>query len=143
MNDTEGLSFAADGILYLSTADGDADAGGLDGDTNGTGNPESLWTVNPATGEATLVGSLVQSFSDMTNKISMARDEAELSKEQAERERAYLRAVLGRLSSGVITLDREMNVRVANSAASQILEIDMDRTIGSHLKVECHASWLR
>ncbi|WP_455201529.1 ATP-binding protein [Kaarinaea lacus] len=81
------------------------------------------------------LGSLVQSFSDMTNKISMARDEAEKSKEQAERERAYLRAVLGRLSSGVITLDRDMNVRVANSAASQILEVDMDRTIGSHLKV--------
>ena len=81
------------------------------------------------------LGSLVQSFSDMTNKISMARDEAERSKEQVERERAYLNAVLGRLSSGVITLDRELNVRVANSAANQILEIDMDRTIGSHLKV--------
>ncbi|WP_455366249.1 ATP-binding protein [Kaarinaea lacus] len=81
------------------------------------------------------LGSLVQSFSDMTNKISMARDEAERSAEQVKRERAYLRAVLGRLSSGVITLDRELNLRVANSAASQILEIDMDRSIGSHLKV--------
>ncbi|MGD8558025.1 MAG: ATP-binding protein [Gammaproteobacteria bacterium] len=81
------------------------------------------------------LGSLVQSFSDMTNKISLARDEAQRSKEQVEQERAYLRAVLGRLSSGVLTLDRDLKIRVANSAASQILEIDMDRTVGSRLKV--------
>jgi len=81
------------------------------------------------------LGSLVQSFTDMTNKISMARDEAERSKEQVERERAYLRAVLGRLSSGVITLDADLQVRVANSAASQILGIDVDRAIGRPLNV--------
>ncbi|KPJ93972.1 MAG: hypothetical protein AMJ55_07125 [Gammaproteobacteria bacterium SG8_15] len=81
------------------------------------------------------LGSLVQSFSDMTTKISMARDEAERSKEQVERERAYLRAVLGRLSSGVITLDGDLQIRVANSAASQILGIDVERAIGRPLNV--------
>jgi len=81
------------------------------------------------------LGSLVQSFSEMTNKISLARDEAQRSKEQVERERGYLRAVLARLSSGVITLDRDLNVRVANSAASQILEVDMERAVGNRLKV--------
>lgn len=79
------------------------------------------------------LGSLVQSFSEMTSRISQARDEAQFSKEQVERERGYLRAVLARLSSGVITLDRELNVRVANSASSQILEIDMDRAVGNRL----------
>jgi len=81
------------------------------------------------------LGSLVQSFTDMTTSISMARDQALRSQQQVEQERAYLRAVLGRLSSGVITLDKELRIRVANSAASQILQIDMDRTIGSRLKV--------
>ncbi|HEY5604132.1 MAG TPA: ATP-binding protein [Gammaproteobacteria bacterium] len=81
------------------------------------------------------LGSLVQSFIDMTGKISLARDEAERSKEQVERERAYLRAVLGRLSSGVITLDGDLQVRVANSAASQILGIDIDRAVGKPLNV--------
>ncbi|NOZ52140.1 MAG: HAMP domain-containing protein [Gammaproteobacteria bacterium] len=81
------------------------------------------------------LGTLVQSFTDMTTSISMARDEALRSQQQVEQERAYLRAVLGRLSSGVITLDKELRIRVANSAASQILQIDMDRTIGSRLKV--------
>lgn len=80
------------------------------------------------------LGSLVQSFSDMTNKIAIARDEANKSKEQVEYERAYLNAVLGRLSSGVITLDEELTIRVANNAASQILEIDMDRVVGVRLK---------
>lgn len=80
------------------------------------------------------LGSLVQSFSDMTNKISIARDEAHKSKEQVEHERAYLNAVLGRLSSGVITLDDELTIRVANHAASRILEIDMDRAVGVRLK---------
>ena len=80
------------------------------------------------------LGSLVQSFSEMTNKISLARDEAHKSKEQVERERVYLKAVLGRLSSGVITLDEDLNIRVANGAASQILEIDMDRAVGVNLK---------
>ncbi len=80
------------------------------------------------------LGSLVQSFSEMTNKISLARDEANRSKEQVEHERAYLKAVLGRLSSGVMTLDDELTIRVANSAASQILEIDMDRAVGVRLK---------
>ena len=80
------------------------------------------------------LGSLVQSFSEMTNKISLARDEANKSKEQVERERVYLKAVLGRLSSGVITLDEELTIRVANEAASQILEIDMDRAVGVRLK---------
>jgi PAS domain S-box-containing protein len=79
------------------------------------------------------LGSLVQSFTEMTGKISMARDEAQRSKEQVERERAYLRAVLGRLSSGVITLDSDLHIRVANSAASQILGIDMDRVVGKPL----------
>jgi nitrogen fixation/metabolism regulation signal transduction histidine kinase len=71
------------------------------------------------------MGFLVQSFNDMTRRLAVARDEARLSQRQAEDERAYLRAVLGRLSSGVLTLDRRRVVRTANLAASQILGIDL------------------
>jgi nitrogen fixation/metabolism regulation signal transduction histidine kinase len=41
------------------------------------------------------LGFLVQSFNDMTQKIAQARDDAYRSQQQAEGERAYLRAVLG------------------------------------------------
>jgi nitrogen fixation/metabolism regulation signal transduction histidine kinase len=79
------------------------------------------------------LGSLVQSFVDMTEKISTAQSEAKHSQQQAEREQAYLRAILGRLSSGVITLDRHLTIRAVNTAASQILEIDMDAAMGHSL----------
>ena len=72
------------------------------------------------------LNSLVESFVDMTNKVSAAQDDARKSQHQAERERAYVGAVLGRLSSGVITLDKNKTVRAVNAAASQILELDMD-----------------
>jgi len=71
------------------------------------------------------MGFLVQSFNDMTRRLSSARDEARQSQRQAEDERAYLRAVLGRLSSGVLTLDRRRIVRTANQAAAQILGADL------------------
>lgn len=79
------------------------------------------------------LGELVKSFSDMTEKLSMARDQANLSQEEVEQERAYLQAVLGRLSSGVITLDEQMKLRVANAAATQVLEVDLIGMLGKSL----------
>jgi nitrogen fixation/metabolism regulation signal transduction histidine kinase len=71
------------------------------------------------------LGFLVKSFNDMTRRLAQARDEARLSQEQAEGERAYLSAVLGRLSSGVITLDAQGAIRTANAAAAQILGVEL------------------
>jgi len=79
------------------------------------------------------LGSLVQSFSEMTQRIAEAQEEVKRSQRQAERERAYLRAVLGRLSSGVMTLDRNLTVRAVNAAASQILGINLDHSTGQQL----------
>jgi len=79
------------------------------------------------------LGYLVQSFNDMTQKIAQARDDAYRSQQQAEGERAYLRAVLGRLSSGVLTLDKRCIVRTANAAARQILGVDLKGCIGNPL----------
>ncbi len=79
------------------------------------------------------LGTLVQSFVDMTNKVSDAQGDAQKSQYRAEREQNYLRAVLGRLSSGVITLDKKQHIRAVNTAASHILEWDMDAAMGSSL----------
>ena len=76
------------------------------------------------------LGFLVESFNEMTEKISHARDEAERSQQQVRRERAYLRAVLGRLSSGVMTLDRHRVIRTANSALSHILGVELKDIVG-------------
>ncbi len=79
------------------------------------------------------LGFLVESFNDMTRKIAIARDDAERSQAQAERQRAYLEAVVGRLSSGVLTLGADGTLRTANAAASLILGVDMEDCVGGPL----------
>ncbi|ASJ71467.1 sensor histidine kinase [Granulosicoccus antarcticus] len=67
------------------------------------------------------LGFLVQSFNYMTLQLEQSRKNAEQSQRQVERQRARLQAVLGQISSGVITLDAENNVRTSNPAAVTIL----------------------
>lgn len=78
-------------------------------------------------------GSLVNSFNDMTRKIAQARDEVNNSQQQIEKERAYLRAVLGGLTSGVLTFDERYRVRTVNTTARQILEVDFEPLMGKHI----------
>jgi len=80
------------------------------------------------------LGFLVQSFNDMTRRIAQSRDEVESSQLQAERERAYLRAVLGRLSSGVITMDRHHTIRTANASSGQVLGVELKDFVGQALE---------
>ena len=80
------------------------------------------------------LGFLVQSFNEMTRKVGLARDEVERSKAQTESQRAYLEAVVGRLSSGVLTLSRDGILRTANAAASLILGVDMQDCLAGSLK---------
>jgi len=67
------------------------------------------------------IGFLVHSFNDMTLRLAEARQEAELSQQAVEAERANLEAILANLSTGVVALERDLRVRVANQAASAIL----------------------
>ena len=69
------------------------------------------------------MGVLIESFNDMTRRIGMARDEARRSRDEVEAQRTYLEIVLGRLSSGVMTLDPSGGLLTANTAAAQILGV--------------------
>lgn len=64
---------------------------------------------------------LVASFNAMTRRIAQARDTAARSRQAVEAQRAYLETVLGRLSSGVISIDPDQRLRTANPAALHIL----------------------
>ncbi|MEZ5474976.1 MAG: ATP-binding protein [Steroidobacteraceae bacterium] len=79
------------------------------------------------------MGFLVHSFNDMTKRLRRAREETERSKQAVERERERLSIILARLSNGVIALDRDLNVRSANDAASTILGVDLSSAIGRPL----------
>jgi nitrogen fixation/metabolism regulation signal transduction histidine kinase len=69
------------------------------------------------------LGFLVASFNEMTRRIAGARDAVRQSQAEAEAQRAYLEAVLGRLSSGVLVLDQERRIRTANISSGQILGV--------------------
>lgn len=80
------------------------------------------------------LGVLVSSFNDMTREIARARDAVHQSQQEAEAQRAYLEAVLGRLSSGVLVLDQDRRLRTTNVSASQILGIPLSPWIGKRLE---------
>lgn len=75
------------------------------------------------------LGALVESFNDMTQRIAAARDDARRSQHQAESEQAYLKAVLGSLSSGVLTFDHRLGLRTANASAEKILAADVQKLV--------------
>jgi nitrogen fixation/metabolism regulation signal transduction histidine kinase len=79
------------------------------------------------------VGFLVQSFNEMTRRLSDARQEARESQRQVESQRAYLETVLERISTGVITLDSEGALATANEAAARIIELDVTPHTGESL----------
>jgi nitrogen fixation/metabolism regulation signal transduction histidine kinase len=71
------------------------------------------------------LGFLVESFNAMTAKLSKARDEAQHSRLEVERQHAYLETLLGNLSSAVISFDSLMRLQTANHAADTILGADI------------------
>lgn len=79
------------------------------------------------------LGFLVRSFNEMTQKISLAQDNARVSQQQAEAQHQYLETVLGNLSSGVITLDADNFLQTSNHAANQILNAQLTPFIGHFL----------
>ena len=79
------------------------------------------------------IGFLVTSFNDMTKKLARAREETERSRAAVEAERAALAVILARLTSGVISLEPDLRVRVANQAAGNILGVDLGGAAGRPL----------
>ena len=79
------------------------------------------------------IGVLVESFNDMTRRISRAQSESRRAQHDAERARAYLETVLIHLSSGVISVNGRGRLRTYNAAASAILAADLDTVGGANL----------
>ncbi|QGM20879.1 HAMP domain-containing protein [Spiribacter sp. 2438] len=79
------------------------------------------------------LGSLVHSFNDMSRRVAEVRDAARRSQALVESQRAYLEAVLGRLSSGVLALAPDGSLRTFNQAASDILSVPLHTGVGQPL----------
>jgi len=79
------------------------------------------------------MGFLVHSFNDMTKRLRRAHEEATRSQEAVERERQRLAIILARLSTGVVAMDGNLTVRMANQAAGSILGPDLTAAAGRSL----------
>lgn len=71
------------------------------------------------------IGILVKSFNDMTRRIRRAQTEIQRGQREAEVQRTYLETVLTHLSSGVLSFDPRGHLRTHNTAADQILGVDL------------------
>lgn len=79
------------------------------------------------------MGFLVHSFNDMITRLAGARELAHQSQQAVESQRAYLAVILGRLSTGVVSLERDWRIKTANEAAGAILGVDLEAAIGRPL----------
>jgi PAS domain S-box-containing protein len=76
------------------------------------------------------LGFLVHSFAQMTRDLELASARARTSAAQIEAQRAWLEAVLERLSAGVLGFDRQGRLRAANRAAEGILGVTLAAYLG-------------
>lgn len=79
------------------------------------------------------LGFLVRSFNRMTRELALAQTRVRASAEEAERQRAFLETVLAHLSSGVLVVDRALQVRHMNAAAREILALPPDHNVSAPL----------
>ncbi len=79
------------------------------------------------------VGFLVNSFAQMTREIEHTNARARKSTTEIEQQRAWLGALLERLSAGVLGFDHEGRLRIANRAAEAILGVGTAAYLGRSL----------
>ncbi|MFO1507667.1 MAG: ATP-binding protein [Lysobacterales bacterium] len=79
------------------------------------------------------LGFLVQAFGQMTRELERADQKVRRSVRDSDEQRAWLGAVLERLSAGVLGFDRDGVLRVANHAAETILAAPLARSTGRGL----------
>ena len=82
------------------------------------------FSVMPAVHSGDELGSLMQSFNDMTRQLAEARAVVELNQRQLETAKAYLESILAHLSSGVLAFDENLSLKTMNPAAAEILGVD-------------------
>ncbi len=79
------------------------------------------------------LGYLVNSFSQMTRELELAGMRAQRSAQEIDTQRAWLGAVLERLSAGVLGFDHNGVLRIANRAGEAILGVPLASYVGRTL----------
>lgn len=79
------------------------------------------------------LGMLTQSFNRMTRQLADARAAALESHDKLLDAKAYLEGVLSGVTAGVVTLEHDLSVRLANPAVSAILDLPRSELEGRNL----------
>ena len=79
------------------------------------------------------LGGLTRSFAQMTQQLSDARSDVELSMRQVDASRANLQTILDNLTSGVIVLDAKGFIVSTNPGATRVLRAPMGACLGQRL----------
>jgi nitrogen fixation/metabolism regulation signal transduction histidine kinase len=79
------------------------------------------------------LGTLTQSFNDMTRQLLEARTSVERNRAELENAKAYLESVLANMSAGVMVLDDEFNIVSVNDSVRRILGYDFSDRVGTPL----------
>lgn len=81
------------------------------------------------------LGFLLASFNQMQRELEQSNARLTRSAQETEDQRAYLNAVLERLSAGMLGLDHTGVLRTVNRAAEGILAVSLQPYIGQHLSI--------
>lgn len=83
------------------------------------------------------IGTLVDSFNDMTTDLASSKDALMRSNVEADRRRAYMEAVVDTIASGVLSIDTRGIVTRFNHSAERILGVGADAVLGSSASDVC------
>ncbi|MEO8803388.1 MAG: ATP-binding protein [Rudaea sp.] len=81
------------------------------------------------------LGFLATSFNQMQRELEQSNARLTRAAQETEDQRAYLNAVLERLSAGMLGLDHAGVLRTINRAAESILAVSLEPYIGQHLSI--------
>ncbi len=81
------------------------------------------------------VGFLSQSFNLMTDRLQSQTTTLLTANRQLDDRRAFIEAVLESVSAGIMSLDKDYNIRLANSTAEKLLAIDDSSIVGMDLHI--------
>src|SRR5690606_40901612 len=77
---------------------------------------------------------LSETFNTMTTELKTQRDALVSANEQLLERRRFIEAVLTGVSAGVLGLDREGRIRLANRSAEQLLGAGAENLVGRRLE---------
>ncbi len=89
--------------------------------------------VRSPAGRPDEVAMLAQAFNRMTERLGEQTRDLLFANEQIENRRLFIEAVLSAVASGVVSLDRDQNIRLVNAAAVHMLRQSESELLGQPL----------